>query len=538
MNPAGRTPWGFHLYPYAVAASFPLGMWLNNLAEEPGAGQVAATFALALGLTAAADLVLRVGAAPFFVAQNLAPSHGVAGEKGGCPPPRPQVRRCDAACRSLLLALTAVAGLSYGHVFALLAPLRPQHRFFLPVWLAAMAAAGTAVWLARRTRPTRALARLLAVASLFFLAVELGSAFPALKAQFAPQAPASAAETDEDQGRSRPGVDPASPSASDRPDIYYIILDGYARADVLQRVHGFDNREFLDALGARGFYVAGAARSNYAQTRLSLPSSLGMCYLPAVRPGDAYEVHHQEVRALRKHSRVVARLKQLGYRYRFVGSVFFPVDAEADEELFPRGRDGGYLRAFLATTILEPFLRRLDLLDPAANRIAVDEFQWTAIARPKPEAGPMFVFAHVVCPHGPYLYDRHGPRRDPVWEEGGTSQDYVEQVRYVNGRVLELLDAIGRTSGPGAVVVLQADHGSQVLGMPPEPSQEQLFERMSILSAYRVPERARQKLYPAITPVNSFRAIFAGLFGDDLPLLPDHSYYSSYEAPLEFVEAQ
>lgn len=501
-----RTAWGLRVCPYATAAAFPLSMWLGNLSEEPGPGAVAATFALALGLAAGADLALRRA-----------------------------VR--DGACRSLLASAWAVCALGYGHAFALLAPVRPAHRWMLPAWLGAFAAAGLAAWLGRRARFVTGAARLAAAASLCFVAVQLGWALPALKARVTPQARASAPDARAVAAGTRVNPAAAGGSGAARPDVYYVILDGYARADVLREVHGFDNRPFVAALRARGFYVADRARSNYAQTRLSLPSSLSMDYLPPLPEDDAYELHHRQLRRLYKESRVAARLRQLGYRYRYVGSVFWPDNPDADEVLFPRGRDGGYFRAFLATTVFEPVCKRLRLLDPAANRMAVDEYQWASIARPKAVAGPMFVFAHVVLPHGPYYYGREGPRPDPVQEEDGTSRDYVEQVQYVNRRVLELIDAIDRTSGPEAVVLFQADHGSDILGLPSRPTSEQLFERMSILSAFRAPERVRERLYPSITPVNSFRAVLGGLFGDDLPMLEDRSYYSSYDAPLRLIEA-
>ena len=40
------------------------------------------------------------------------------------------------------------------------------------------------------------------------------------------------------------------------PDVYYVILDGYARADALATHYGYDNEPFLDALRERGFVVA------------------------------------------------------------------------------------------------------------------------------------------------------------------------------------------------------------------------------------------------------------------------------------------
>ena len=41
-------------------------------------------------------------------------------------------------------------------------------------------------------------------------------------------------------------------------------------------------------------------------------------------------------------------------------------------------------------------------------------------------------------------------------------------------------------------------------------------------------------LYPTITPVNSFRMIFNGYFGQNLPLLEDVSFYSNYDDPFSY----
>lgn len=58
------------------------------------------------------------------------------------------------------------------------------------------------------------------------------------------------------------------------PDIYYIIVDGYGRSDLLKELFEYDNSTFLQFLSDRGFYVAEAAHSNYVQTSLSIASSL------------------------------------------------------------------------------------------------------------------------------------------------------------------------------------------------------------------------------------------------------------------------
>src|SRR3989338_4931855 len=63
------------------------------------------------------------------------------------------------------------------------------------------------------------------------------------------------------------------------PDIYYIMLDGYASSWSLREVYKYDNTPFLNALRDRGFFVVSKSRSNYPNTTFSLPSMLNMDYV-------------------------------------------------------------------------------------------------------------------------------------------------------------------------------------------------------------------------------------------------------------------
>ena len=74
----------------------------------------------------------------------------------------------------------------------------------------------------------------------------------------------------------------AAAKAGPKPNVFYIILDGYGRADELKAVYGYDNQPFIDFLRSKGFYVVEHARSNYSHTRQSLASSLNMKYLCTV----------------------------------------------------------------------------------------------------------------------------------------------------------------------------------------------------------------------------------------------------------------
>ena len=63
-----------------------------------------------------------------------------------------------------------------------------------------------------------------------------------------------------------------------------------------------------------------------------------------------------------------------------------------------------------------------------------------------------------------------------------------------------------------------------------------MYERASILNAYYMPQGKTDLLYPAITPVNSFRVIFNTYFGTNYRLLPDQTYYSPLVNPYDFID--
>ena len=69
------------------------------------------------------------------------------------------------------------------------------------------------------------------------------------------------------------------PPGNSLPNIYYIILDGYGRTDILTRYYDFNNNALDEYLIEKGFFISSASESNYPHTVLSLASSLNMIYL-------------------------------------------------------------------------------------------------------------------------------------------------------------------------------------------------------------------------------------------------------------------
>jgi hypothetical protein len=345
-----------------------------------------------------------------------------------------------------------------------------------------------------------------------------------------------------------------------RPDIYYIILDAYGRADSLRAFYGYDNAPFIRALEQRGFYVAPKSRANYAQTAYCLPTSLNMRYLDdRVQADMPPEDRFEALRAMIDDNAVAEYLRGIGYHYVFVWTgAGITRNETADVEL---GAD-----SVPPPSSFEGELLGLSALDAAPNDlqfgfgIAADYNRHRAclqsafrnLAALPALPYPKFVFAHISAPHPPFVFGPNGEPVNPPYpymdSDGSqlmrmhrvTRRDYqigyVNQLRYVNSRVLESVDTIIRQSKRPPIIILQGDHGSRLNVDWESQARTDLREPFSILNAYYVPPRVRHRLYDSISPVNSFRILLSTLFGADYPVLPDRSFFAPAVQPLRFTE--
>ena len=84
------------------------------------------------------------------------------------------------------------------------------------------------------------------------------------------------------------------------------------------------------------------------------------------------------------------------------------------------------------------------------------------------------------------------------------------------------------------IIIIQGDHGPGNYFDLVNFDDTCLMERYSILNAYYFPDKNYEELYPAITPVNSFRVVFNQYFGGDLQLLEDKNYYAGWFSPYAY----
>jgi hypothetical protein len=275
------------------------------------------------------------------------------------------------------------------------------------------------------------------------------------------------------EGPLRPGAARVVASApAEAPDIYLVLLDGYARADKLESLFGYDNSDFVGELERRGFNVAAHSRSNYLATELTL-SSMFNVELLGPSSGEPGLERLVRMRRLVSDGVVWKHLREHGYETISIGSGFESVTPRTVDRFI----DTGAMNELETVALRVTAVGRL----AAASTFASDQHRHRvtanleALAHVAEEGSttPRFVLAHVPSPHAPVVFAADG---SPVsadiatlYEEAagtrGLPRDvygaaYTGQVTELNRRVLATLDRILTTSDRPPVIIVFGDHGS------------------------------------------------------------------------------
>ncbi|HJS30008.1 MAG TPA: hypothetical protein VJ768_10325, partial [Anaerolineales bacterium] len=159
---------------------------------------------------------------------------------------------------AILTSLSLILFFSYGHIYGLLKEtefsgnLIGRHRILFPVWVILfLLCVG---WTTRRWKDDSVgteLLNIFGIIALAFPLIQLASFQIELAVRRS--APAAVVEASS-------GLQPSDRRV--KPDIYYIILDGYTRDDTLAEEFSYDNSSFLKQLESMGFYIAYCSQSN------------------------------------------------------------------------------------------------------------------------------------------------------------------------------------------------------------------------------------------------------------------------------------
>jgi hypothetical protein len=313
-----------------------------------------------------------------------------------------------------------------------------------------------------------------------------------------------------------------------RPNIWWFVLDGYGRGDVLRAEYpGADVDTFEDALQARGFHIADQAVANYSHTYLSIAATLQMDLL--VKEGDDIENREPFYSALQGDNRVVSTLRHWGYSYAHA-----PANGWEGSEC--SGLEDACVNASLLSEadVAVISMTPLKLLQRGTWSAATQSYRTNPVEVVKSVEAyalpqPLFVFAHMLTPHPPYVRTAEcAPQSsDGSW---GTREDYAASVTCLNRLMIEAIDRI-LEADPDALILVQGDHGppheiKMGDGDPHDWSARDIRRRLGVMSASRLPNDCAM---PAdIHLVNTFRSVFDCLSEESVEPLAARNWIANY----------
>jgi hypothetical protein len=330
-------------------------------------------------------------------------------------------------------------------------------------------------------------------------------------------------------------------------DVYYLVFDGYGGSDTLKSIYDYSNTPLINYLEEEGFYVLPNGRTNYNQTRFSISSSLNMNYWQDILSKVSIQKNNQFAPLyITGHNAVFDFLKAKGYlTITFTTGLSVSDIQTSDIYLQPSIKINPLLSSIINNSALSLILWQ-DQYHRHGQKIQNTlNYLKTGIE----EKHPFLVYAHIMIPHPPFIYNESGnvniPKKkfDLVDNNAFLYRDnrqnyingYRNQIAFADTQIMEIIKAI-REHSPDAIIIIQGDHGPGAYFDQEDIKNANLNEKFHILNAYYFPDRDYRELTNAITPVNTFRVIFNHFWGTNYSILENRSYYSNYSDMYNFLD--
>ena len=343
-----------------------------------------------------------------------------------------------------------------------------------------------------------------------------------------------------------------------KPNVYYFILDGYVRQDILQNIYKFNNEQFIRNLKNKGFYIADKSIANSNETGHSLTTTFEMDYKFLRNNQNNHHVFDPSVGQSILKSPTLRIFNENNYNIIMADS-HIPL-AKCDEIVKHCIIGNNFYYVFFLSTPIKLLLRSIQLRFPSLKEFiqSIGEssnFFRKASMDPRyivdtslNYSQPYFLFAHSDVAHPPYIYNEDCSRKDvgdiDIFKDTSTTNNdnlraqYVSQLQCANKQMLEAVDKI-IDKDKDAIIIIQSDHGwhtqNQYHTDISSWSKSQYLEWYSVLNALRIPSHCNDVLYPSISPVNTFRVVFSCIGFRRFDLLPDRHFARTIDKNNKYV---
>ncbi len=317
-------------------------------------------------------------------------------------------------------------------------------------------------------------------------------------------------------------------------NVYFIILDQYARKDILQNILNFDNTAFLNQLKKRDFFVSVNSHSNYNRTGLTLSTSFNMNYYTEVNTYNNY--------LITQNSKSHSIFKDNSYDFIFVESGGNSEIACSGKENYciKSGNFGDDVALFIKMTPIWRLMRTqyfniYRYFESLYVLTDLDHAIEMAILKYKDIDKKYFLFAHILSPHEPQRFNEDCSKYLVLNPELGhpSSSQYLTDLPCLNEQVIKTIDYILENDQTDPIILLQSDHGisHEMQGII---ASDKLI-RLKNLMTFKLPNNCKKYYYDTISPVNNMHLVFSCLT-DKKPNFVKDKYFFTNQNKFELDE--
>ena len=244
---------------------------------------------------------------------------------------------------------------------------------------------------------------------------------------------------------------------AERPNLYYLIADEYASFSEIKTYYDYDNSAFRDALAGLGFSVSEDSYNRGGGTMRNMADNVNL------GPVSTDDMTLADYTDLFNNGTLYGALEGMGYSLSQLGSLY-PLPQILEQESFSIDSGAATMNGESAAELLVKNSMLMPLPTMLYWRMVADEgdlavFNWLDDAANYTSPGGRAIFLYICSPHPPFYYDADGGRVDAAnWTNWTDTRYYLDQYQYITRRLETTVRSI-IANDPGAIILLQSDHG-------------------------------------------------------------------------------
>ena len=322
------------------------------------------------------------------------------------------------------------------------------------------------------------------------------------------------------------------------PNVYIFVLDGFSNPAYIEGALAEFDVDFgpdIERLEEHGFRWEQDARSNYTETRLSLPSTLNTNF-PVTPENPDLDQRFLGERAMRGHNATTTFFADAGYEYWHSGSGIWD-EAWCDLAVADRCIGGASINLETHAAIWGNTPVRV-LVEPDLTEAQTPESVVSLISQARAlqtSDAPYYFFSHMVLPHQPFRFDRNCQQTSSrstisIGNEAEFRGEYAEQALCAASQLANAMDEL-LAEDPTAVVILQADHGSAFSFGRDAGLDENIRERLGIFRMTRLPDDCRHEGLAAQSLINTLPLLRSCMTGAEPEFVEPRLIFTYTEDP-------